>query len=269
MSTKKILAMQDLSCVGQCSLTVVHPIMSAYGIETAVLPTAVLSNHTMFPKWSYLDLTPEIENIYAVWQEVGIKFDGYLLGYLGKASLMDLAEKCFDNFSNDGALVVIDPVFADNGKLYGGFDMDYVKDMAHLIRRADIILPNVTEACFLTGTEYKTAHTKEYIEGILNKLAALTPATAVVTGVELDGKIGEAILKDGKVSYVMGEKIPVSFHGTGDIFAAVFTAHYLAGKGLEKSADLASVFVQDCIRATTDKQHFYGVCFEKVLSKNL
>ncbi|MCD8041130.1 MAG: pyridoxamine kinase [Clostridia bacterium] len=268
MSTKKILAVQDLSCVGQCSLTVVHPIMSAYGWETCVLPTAVLSNHTMFPKWSYLDLTPEIENIYSVWKEVGIKFDAYLLGYLGKASLMELAEKCFDEFSNDGRLIVIDPVFADNGKLYGGFDLNYVKDMAHLIRRADIILPNVTEACFLTGTEYKTVHTKEYIEGILHKLADLSPAAAVVTGVELDGKIGEAILSGGKVSYVMGDKIPVSFHGTGDIFAAVFTSHYLAGKGLEKSADLASVFVQDCIRAT-DKEHFYGVCFEKVLSKNL
>ena len=262
---KKILAMQDLSCVGQCSLTVVLPILSAYGIETCVLPTAVLSNHTMFKKWSYLDLTPEVDNIYAVWQENEFKFDAFLLGYLGKQALMDEAERCFDTFSAEGAKVIIDPVFADNGKLYGGFDSGYVKAMAHLIRRADIILPNITEACFMTDTEYRTEYDKTFVEGVLAKLNKLTNATAVVTGVELGGKIGEAISCDGKISYVMGEKLPKSSHGTGDIFASVFTAQYLGGKSLEEAASSASVFVQDCIRATPD-DHYYGVVFEQILN---
>ena len=262
---KKLLTIQDLSCVGQCSLTVALPILSAYGIETCVLPTAVLSNHTMFKQWSYLDLTPEVDNIYDNWKANGFKFDAFLLGYLGKKSLMNLAERAFDEFAAEGRLIVIDPVFADNGKLYGGFDMEYVKGMAHLVRRADIILPNLTEACFMTGIEYKTQYTAEYVEEVLAALSELTNAVAVVTGVELDGKIGEAINCGGKISYVMGEKLPKSSHGTGDIFASVFTAEYLAGKSLEEAADKASVFVQDCLRAT-QPEHFYGVVFEKILA---
>ncbi len=265
---KRILAMQDLSCVGQCSLTVVHPILSAYGIETCVLPTAVLSNHTMFSRWSYLDLTDEINNIFDVWKEQNFKFDGFLLGYLGKTPLMETAERCFDSFSADGALKVIDPVFADGGKLYGGFDMTYVEAMAKFISRADIILPNVTEACFLTGTPYQAEHTKEYLENLIRSLGKLTKATAVITGVELDGQIGEIICENGQISYVLGEKLPVSLHGTGDIFAATFTAAYLRGATVAESADFASEFVRDCIRKT-DKEHFYGACFEAVLAKNL
>lgn len=262
---KKILTIQDLSCVGQCSLTVALPILSAYGLEACVLPTAVLSNHTMFKTWSYLDLTPEVDNIYSNWKQNGFKFNAFLLGYLGKANLMDAAERAFDEFSAEGSLIVIDPVFADNGKLYGGFDAEYVKAMAHLIRRADIILPNLTEACFLTGIEYRTEYDKGYVEEVLAALSELTGAVAVVTGVELGGKIGEAINCGGKISYVMGEKLPVSKHGTGDIFASVFTAEYLAGKPLEEAADRASVFVQDCLRATP-AEHFYGVVFEKILA---
>ena len=175
MDNKKILTIQDLSCVGQCSLTVALPILSAYGYETCVLPTAVLSNHTMFKKWSYLDLTPELDNIYPVWRENGFRFDAFLLGYLGKAPLMDAAERAFDEFSAKDRLIVIDPVFADNGKLYGGFDMDYVRAMAHLVRRADIILPNMTEACFLTGTEYRTEYNEEYVKGLLSSLKKPVP----------------------------------------------------------------------------------------------
>ncbi len=264
---KRILTIQDLSCVGQCSLTVALPVLSAYGIETCVLPTAVLSNHTMFSKWSYLDLTPEVDNIFAVWRENGFRFDAFLLGYLGKASLMDAAERAFDTFAAEGAPVIIDPVFADNGKLYGGFDGEYVKRMARLLRRADVILPNVTEACFLTGTEYRTEHDEAYAEGLLAALKKLTDGIPVVTGVELDGKMGEAVLNgDGSVSYVMGEKLPFVRHGTGDIFASVFTAEYLSGKSLCDAADGASAFVRDCLRATPE-EHFYGTLFERVLKE--
>ena len=136
---KRILTMQDLSCVGQCSLTVALPILSAYGVETCVLPTAVLSNHTMFNGWSYLDLTDKIPEIYEYWRKNNFKFDAFLLGYLGKSALMDLAERAFDDFSADGAKIIIDPVFGDNGKLYGGFDLNYVAAMRKLLRRADII----------------------------------------------------------------------------------------------------------------------------------
>lgn len=262
---KKILTMQDLSCVGQCSLTVALPILSAYGIETCVLPTAVLSNHTMFKSWSYLDLTPEIENIFREWKNNGFKFDAFLLGYLGKKSLMDVAEKCFDNFSADNAPVIIDPVFADNGKLYGGFDLEYVAEMRKLIKRADIILPNVTEACFLTDTEYRETHDDNYVKALAEKLHCITKKTIIITGVELNGRIGEFIFSDNKSAYVLLDKEPQKRHGTGDIFASIFTANYLGGKSLEDSCRLASQFVIDCLKATPD-EHFYGVEFEKVLN---
>lgn len=256
--------MQDLSCVGQCSLTVALPILSAYGVECCVLPTAVLSNHTMFKSWSYLDLTEEIENIFSHWKANNLKFDAFLLGYLGKARLMDAAEKCFDEFSDGNAKIIIDPVFGDNGKLYGGFDLNYVAAMKKLIRRAHIVLPNVTEACFLTETEYTENYDGKFIGELLKKLASICGGTVIITGAETDGGICEYIYADGKTTVLKHELLPVKKHGTGDIFASVFTANYLNGESLQNSCQKAAEFVADSIRAT-DGDHFYGVLFEKVL----
>jgi pyridoxine kinase len=264
--TKRLLTMQDLSCVGQCSLTVALPILSALGAEACILPTAVLSNHTMFKSWSYLDLTDEIKNIFAHWKANQFRFDGFLLGYLGKKSLMELAEQCFDEFSAPAAPVIIDPVFGDNGKLYSGFDGEYVKAMAHLLARADIILPNVTEACFLTGTPYRETYDRAYVEALASALAALTRGTVIITGVEENGKIGELIHRNGSFEYVFAPKLPQSKHGTGDIFASVFTAHYLAGDPLQDCCAAAGAFVADCLK-NTDADHFYGVNFEKILNR--
>lgn len=266
MNSKRILTMQDLSCVGQCSLTVALPILSAYGVETCVLPTAVLSNHTMFKGWSYLDLTPEIENIFDNWRNNEIKFDAFLLGYLGKAELMDIANKCFDGFSNDGAPVIIDPVFADNGKIYTGFDANYVANMRKLIKRANYVLPNITEACFLTDTEYRENYDEEFICSLAKKLTALTDGKIILTGAEVNGKIGEYIYSGGKGKLILHELLPTKKHGTGDIFASVFTAHLLDGCTLEKCCDRAALFVRESIKITRP-EHFYGVDFEQVLKK--
>lgn len=266
MKTKRILTMQDLSCVGQCSLTVALPTLSALGVEASVLPTAILSNHTMFKEWSYLDLTPEIENIYANWKNNGFKFDGFLLGYLGKASLMELAIKAFKEFSNPNAPKIIDPCFGDNGKLYGGFDGEYVNQMKKLIAHADIILPNVTEACYLTGEQYKEAYDEQYIRNLIAKLKHITGATAIITGVELEGKIGEAIANGNNFKLVLAQKLPVSYHGTGDLFSAAFTAKYLNGSSLEDACDYAGQLVADSI-SKTPEEHFYGVCFERALNE--
>lgn len=265
MSVKRILTVQDLSCVGQCSLTVALPVLSALGVETAVLPTAVLSNHTMFKGWSYLDLTPEIQNIFSYWRTNKIKFDGFYLGYLGKSALMELCVQCFKEFSADGAPVIIDPVFADNGKLYPGFDTEYVKAMRGLISHADVILPNLTEACFLADIPYTADYDKAFVERVIAALRGLTNGKIVITGVGFDGRTGEAIFDGEAISYVDTELLPVSFHGTGDVFASVFTANYMRGEKLGDCALAASRFVIDCIKAT-DKEHTYGVSFEKVLS---
>ncbi len=260
--------MQDLSCVGQCSLTVALPVLSAFGMETCVLPTAVLSNHTAFPHWSYLDLTAEIENIFAVWKKNKFKFNAFLLGYLGKTELMRVAERCFKEFSADGAKVIIDPVFGDNGKLYAGFGLDYVKEMRKLLKCADVILPNVTEACFLTDTEYSQTHGYEFVKRLAQKLFNICGKTVVITGVERGGKIGEFIFDGVKEEYVLFEKEPKKRHGTGDIFASVFTANYLGDASVAESCVNASSFVIDCLKAT-DGEHLYGAQFERVLSRSL
>lgn len=268
MNGKRILTVQDLSCVGQCSLTVALPVLSHYGIETAILPTAILSNHTMFKTWSYLDLTDEIKNIYGNWKQNVIKFSAFLLGYLGKTSIMDLCERAFDEFAEKDAPIIIDPAFGDNGKLYGGFDGEYVAAMRKLIARADIVLPNLTELCFLTGEEYPAEYDKAFLEDLMKKLKKYTNATVIVTGAEFDGKIGEAIMTDVGMEYVMDEKVPKFSHGTGDIFAAAFTAHYLAGKTLAQACGSAGRLVADCLRATDDS-HGYGVQFEDVLANQI
>ena len=268
MKNRKLLTMQDLSCVGQCSLTVALPVLSAYGIETCVLPTAILSNHTMFKSWSYLDLTPEIKNIFNEWKNNGFKFDCFLLGYLGKKELMDVAEECFDNFAAEGSEIIIDPVFGDNGKLYGGFDMDYVAAMRKLLRRADIILPNVTEACFLTGIEYRKDYDSTFISKLQDGLAKLTDGKIIITGMEIGNDIGEAIYFNNKRREILWhDLLPEKYHGTGDIFSSVFTANYLNGKGVHNACNAAAQFVAECIRKTDKKEHFYGVNFEHVLKK--
>ena len=265
---KRILTMQDLSCVGQCSLTVALPVLSAYGVETCVLPTAVLSNHTMFKGWSYLDLTDKIPEIFEYWEKNGFKFDAFLLGYLGKAELMDLAEKAFEGFSAEGAKIIIDPVFGDNGALYGGFDLEYVAAMRKLLRRADIILPNVTEACFLTGTEYVKDYDGLFVCELEEKLKKLTDAKIIITGVEFGGNIGEFIGGNKRGEILWHELLPTKKHGTGDIFASVFTANLLSGKSLRDSCENAAEFVRECIKRT-DADHFYGVQFERVLKNGI
>lgn len=263
---KRIVTMQDLSCVGQCSLTVALPILSAFGVETCVLPTAVLSNHTMFESWSYFDLTPEIPNIFGHWKRNGFKFDAFLLGYLGKAELMDIAERCFDGFAADGAKIIIDPVCGDNGKLYSGFDLDYVAAMRKLLKRADIILPNVTEACFLTGIEYREPYDANFVNKLAEELRKITDAKIVVTGCLFGKDIAEVIYGKKRGEILLHERLPQNKHGTGDIFSSVFTAGLLQGKSMRDACNTAAGFVAECMRKT-DRDHFYGVNFEKLLKK--
>lgn len=268
MVSKKILTMQDLSCVGQCSLTVALPVLSAYGIETCVLPTAILSNHTAFDKWSCLDLACEMDNILEAWRKNNFKFDAFLGGYLGSAAIADVAKTCMKDFLKENARVIIDPVFGDNGKLYAAFDSGYVAVMADLIKSADIILPNLTEACFLTGIEYRPDISVKSAKEIVRQLAERTPAAVIVTGIEREGEIGELIYANGQFAEVWAEKLPQRFHGTGDLFASAFTALYMQGRGLIEACESAGNLVGEGIRAT-DISHTYGVNFEYALNKGI
>ena len=208
MPQKRILTMQDLSCVGRCSLTVALPVLSAYGIETCVLPTAILSNHTAFPRWSCLDLSEEAGRIMAAWRENGFRFDGFLTGYLGSPAAIDAARACFQGFSEEGAPIVIDPAFGDYGRLYPAFDRSYVAAMGDLIRSAHILLPNFTEVCFLSGTEYQSAAPPAYMKEAVVRLSRMTPAAIVMTGAESGGQTGELIYAGGEFTEVWTPLLP-------------------------------------------------------------
>lgn len=261
----KILTIQDISCVGQCSLTVALPILSACGIETAVLPTAVLSNHTAFKEFTFFDLTDEIPNIKSSWKKQGIGFSAVYTGYLGNAKQVELVKSIMKSCLDNDAFKIVDPAMADSGKLYAGFDEAYVLDMKELCRAADIILPNITEACLLTKTPYKSSFDKEFVEELISKLKDLFGAKIILTGVGFsENTTGVAVYDGEQISYYEHVKIGLGGHGTGDVYASAFTGAFLSGKTLFEAAKIAADFTVLCIK-NTEPEHWYGVRFEKCL----
>ena len=267
---KRIMTIQDISCVGKCSLTVALPIISAAGVEAGILPTAVLSMHTMFSKYTFCDLTNEITPISEAWREENIDFDAIYTGYLGSFEQLSLVSKFFDDFKKPGSIVMIDPVMADNGSLYNGFTVEFAKAMAKLCRKADIILPNLTEASFMLGIPYKPSYDEAYIKEVLKKLTGLGCKKAALTGVSFEAdKIGVYYYDSEKDEYFsyFNEKLPTSFHGTGDIYASSALGAMMRGIPVEKSLEIAVDFTLECIKETVkDENHrFYGVNFELAL----
>lgn len=271
MTDKKVLTIQDISCVGQCSLTVALPIISACGIETCILPSAVLSTHTGgFTGYTFRDLTDDIPAIATHWQKENIKFDAVYTGYLGSTKQIDYSIDIMEKLLCDDGVRIVDPAMADNGKLYYGFDDEFVKAMARLCGKADIILPNITEACFMVGAEYKqSGYDESYITDLLAKLGDLGAKVVVLTGVTYsEDKLGIAIYDTAAkyVNYYFHEKLNVSSHGTGDVYASAFCGAVTQGKSIYDSAKLAADFTVDSIKKTIgDETHWYGVKFEKSL----
>lgn len=268
MSYKRILTVQDISCVGQCSLTVALPIISAMGVEASILPSSILSTHTYkFSGYTFLDLTDEMPKICAHWKNSGITFDGVYTGYIGNPKQFEVVKDIVANCSNEGVKVIVDPVMGDNGVFYTGFDKEYAKKMADFCSIADVILPNLTEACFLTGVEYKENYSREYIEDILKKLSTLGVNTVVLTGVSFEKeKLGVAIYDKtiDTVTYYFGEKIDKNFHGTGDIYSSCFVGGFIKGLSAEQAGALAVDYTIECIKQSyNDDDHWYGAEFEK------
>lgn len=268
---KRIVTIQDISCVGKCSLTVALPIISAMGVECAVLPTAVLSTHTMFPDFTFRDLTDDIRPIAAHWQAEKIGFDAIYTGYLGSFEQLKLISEFIDNFKTPGTLVFIDPVMADNGKLYAGFTPEFARAMAGLCGRADVIVPNLTEAAFLLDLPYQAGgYDENYIRERLKRLAGLGARSVVLTGVSFRpdelGVMGYHAEKDEFFSY-FHRKIEVSFHGTGDIFSSTAVGALMRGFSLERALALAADYTVDCIEGTMNSpgHAWYGVEFEPAI----
>ncbi|MBQ4343850.1 MAG: pyridoxamine kinase [Erysipelotrichaceae bacterium] len=270
MNDSRILTIQDISCVGQCSLTVALPILSACGIETAILPSAVLSTHTAgFKGFTFRDLSDDIPAIADHWVKEGIQFDAIYTGYLGSIQqidyVKDIAEKCL----KVGGKKIIDPAMADNGALYSIFDMNYAHEMSTLCSQADIILPNITEACFMTSTEYKTEYDQEYILNLLQKLSPDGKVTVVLTGVSYTpDTTGVVVYENRTYSYYEHKKISKGCHGTGDVYASAFTGALLNGHSTYEAAKIAADYVVSCIEYTQkDPTHWYGVKFEAKLAE--
>lgn len=267
---KRVVAINDISCVGRCSLTVALPMISAAGIECSILPTAILSTHTGgFSGFTFKNLSDEIDSIVAHWKSLNLHVDTIYTGYLGSADQIDKVKNVFKTFPN--ALRIVDPVMADNGKLYSAFDETFPKYMASLCDGADVILPNITEACLMTGIKYcEGPHSKDYINDLLNKCLDLGAKSVCLTGVILEkGKIGAATLskKGGKMSYYALDQIDGYFHGTGDVFGSSFVSAYTLGKGLDDCAKLACDITVKAIRETINRpqEYKYGVNFELTL----
>lgn len=270
MSYPKILTIQDISCVGQCSLTVALPIISACGIETCVLPSAVLSTHTAgFSGYTFRDLTEDMPNIKAHWIKERIRFDAIYTGYLGSAKQIQYVKDIFQETGAEGCLKIVDPAMADNGKLYPGFDAAFVEEMKGLCKTANYILPNITEACFLTDTEYKTEYDRDYIDLLLEKLVTLGCKNVIFTGISYrEGQTGVVVYEDGNYAYYEHPFLPNSCHGTGDIYASAFVGALVRGKTAYDAAKIAADYTVECIKATAQEEnHWYGAKFEPVLEK--
>ena len=264
---KRTLAIHDISGFGKCSLTVALPVISACGIETTVMPTAVLSTHTGgFTGYTWRDLTSDMLPMAEHWKSIGIDFDSIYSGYLGSFEQIEIVKKIVKDFKTQNSFYLCDPAMADHGKMYSLFDMDFAKKMAELCSLADIIVPNFTEAAFMTGEEYKEGpYTKEYVKNILEKLAALGPKKIVLTGVCFDGEnLGCACYDNGKIDYIMMPRLNGIFHGTGDVFASSLCGALMNEKALIKAAEIATKFTCGCIRRTLNftPDVRYGVAFE-------
>ena len=267
MSYRKILTIQDISCVGQCSLTVALPILSAAGMETCILPSAVLSTHTAgFSGYTVRDLTADIPGIAAHWKKENIRFDALYTGYLGSTEQIAYVREIAAELLSDGGAVIVDPAMADNGVLYKGFAPDFPEKMARLCAGADYILPNVTEAALLAGEDPKTAvRTKAEVESLVGRLHELGAKTVVLTGVSLDAdSLGTAVSDGSGIVYDFNPRLPRSSHGTGDVFASVFAGAVMRGRTAAEAAALAADIVCAALEAT-DADHWYGVSFEKVI----
>ena len=268
MTYKRILTIQDISCVGQCSLTVALPILSACGLETAVLPSSVLSTHTAgFTGFTFRDLTDDMDAIRDHWVKEGIKFSAVYTGYLGSTRQIDLVSGIMDATGTDDCLKIVDPAMADNGKLYPAFDEAFVEAMKVLCAKADYVVPNITEACFLTGLPFKTEYDRAYIDGLLEGLSAIGCKNVILTGVGYEeGRTGIVVFENGIYSYYEHEKLPNSCHGTGDIYASAFVGSLMRGKTAFEAAGIAAQYTLACIRTTAQvENHWYGAAFEPVL----
>ncbi len=269
---KKIAAVHDLCGIGRLSLTVVIPILSSMGFQVCPLPTAVLSNHTQYPDFSFLDLTDEMPKIIAEWKRLGMRFDAIYTGYLGSSRQIRIVSDFIDNFRQPDGLVVVDPVLGDNGRLYTNFDVKMVEEMRHLVAKADVITPNLTEVFYLLDCSYETAHADEEVKEYLRLLSDKGPQVVVITSVPVSGDSHKTSVyaynrQGDRYWKITCPYLPAHYPGTGDTFTSVITGALMQGDSLPIALDRATQFILQGIRATFGYEYDNreGILLEKVL----
>lgn len=259
----RVLSVQDLSCLGKCSLTVALPVLSGMGCAATALPTTLLSTHTAFPNPHRRSLTEDLMPICEHWKSIGAQFDTVATGYLADPQQVEAVSDVLDAFPE--ALHIVDPVMGDHGRLYSSITEEHVQAMAALCRRADVILPNVTEAAMLTGLPYRETADPAYYRALLTGMAAFGAKAVVITGVSLeDGKLGCFGMDENGEFSCQNEKIDRQCHGTGDLFAAVVAGAMTRGKTARQAASMAAEFTRLVVENTPEATPF-GVEFEKCL----
>lgn len=270
--SKRIVAVHDLSGVGRVSLMAVIPILSSMGFQVCALPTAVLSTHTQYPSFTFLDLTSEMKRIVSQWKALDFRFDTFYTGYLGSPEQIRIVEDFISDFRRPSDLVVVDPVLGDNGQLYKGFTEDMVLGMRGLIHKADVITPNMTELYLLLGENYRDRMSDGELKQVLRKLSDMGPEIVIVTSVPvIDQPHMTSVYAynrcGGRYWKVTCPYLPAHYPGTGDAFTSVITGALMQGDSLPIALDRASQFILQGIRATFGYEYnnMDGIMLEKVL----
>ena len=268
--TTKILTIQDISCYGQCSITVALPVISAFGIETAVLPSAVLSTHTSgFTDFTVRDLTEDLPEIRKHWEKEGISFDAIYTGFIASQEQLDYIKDIINSRLKEGGLVFVDPAMADHGEFYNGFDQEFADAMGELCKLGDFILPNTTEACYILHKPWKETFSKEEMIEMAKELSQFTKRYVILKGYENDNdEMGMIVLdkEEDTLDIVYNDKVDYVSHGTGDVFASSFVGSIMLGKTPTSAAKIAGEFTKKAIEKTIgDETHTYGVKFEQAI----
>jgi pyridoxine kinase len=268
--TTKILTIQDISCFGQCSITVALPIVSAFGIETAILPSAVLSTHTAgFTDFTVRDLTEDLPEIRKHWEKEEIYFDAIYTGFIASIEQLDYIKDIIDSRLKPDGLVFVDPAMADHGEFYNGFDQEFADKMGELCKLGDFVLPNTTEACYLLHRPWKEEFTREEMLEMADELSAFTKRHVVLKGdTHNEDELGMIVLdkEESTCEVVYNDRIDYVSHGTGDVFASAFVGSTMIGKSPAHAAKIAGEFTKRAIEKTVgDEDHKYGVKFEQVI----
>lgn len=262
---KKVAAINDLSGSSRCSLTVAMPVIGAMGIQCCVLPTAILSNHTGYRSFYFEDFTDGMEQFAANWQKQNLRFDCIYSGFLGSDRQIEIVERFIDRFADSGTKILIDPVMGDNGKIYSTYTEKMCSEMKKLAAAADVITPNITEACVLSGTDYKSESIDESdLRKMAEKIAALGAKNVVITGIINGSKVSNYIYRDGESTVVSSPLAKKTYSGTGDLFASVVCGMITNGSDIISAVKAASDYTAMVTQKSCELGIAWeeGVCFE-------